>query len=291
MTWFLRGLALFLAVGAIIAAIVGYRLSTTTPAVQTAQPTELVVHARTPLRAGEPIRAENVQLLAVEKKPDGSFSAISQVVDQAPMTDIGAGSPILRGHFPNAVQDMQGLRTGERAVAIKMDEVAGLGGFAKPGDQVDVLLFLHGTQETGNVSSAQIVLSGVRLLAYGDSLQKTAAGSEGLPSRTAGVQSKSATRASRDATSAVLAVPEAAAARLMLAASTGTLRLALRPHASAIADDMPISHWIKLADLSPSAQSAPQKAMRFTTTPKRNTEQSVVILHEGGRLQTVNAPH
>lgn len=289
MTWLLRGLASILAIGAIAAAVIGYRLSNQ-PAVTPppAPPVELVVQAVKPLRGGEPIGPEDIALRPVMTKPAGAMTALAQVVGQVPIIDVAIDQTLTHAHFPAEGNLQQGLRAGERAVAIKVDEVVGLGGFAQPGDQVDVLLFLRGSQETANASSAQVVLSAVRVLAFGESVQPAAAESDSTAGRAA---DKITRRNNRTPTSAVLAVPEDSASRLMLAANSGALRLALRPVGAKAATPAD-PHLVHLAELaqtstSPSSRSAPP-ATRKPAAPAR--PRTVIPIHEGATVRQAELP-
>ncbi len=281
MTWLLRGLALLLAIGAIVAALIGYRLSTQPPPAQPVPPTESVLKALKPLRAGEPIRAEDVALQPVSARPAGSFAAPAQVVGQSPIAAIPAGEVLTRAHFPAAeAQLLRSLHAGERAVAIKVDEVVGLGGFAQPGDRVDVLLYLRGSPETANASSAQVVLGSVRLLAYGESLQQPPPEGESVAARA----SDKVSARPRATTSAVLAVPEAAASRLMLAANSGALRLSLRPPEPAVPGAVADPHLIRLAEIAQAARPAPEKRLA------RGVGGNAVIIHEGDAVRAAAVP-
>jgi pilus assembly protein CpaB len=106
-------------------------------------------------------------------------------------------------------------------MAIAVDEVIGGGGFVLPGDYVDVMLFVQDQQGTERNISAQVVLPGVRVLTYGEQIAVSADGQ----ARNAGDPKDKTPRPPR---TAVLAVPAEAAARLMLAAQAGSLRLAVR---------------------------------------------------------------
>ncbi|HZX30004.1 MAG TPA: Flp pilus assembly protein CpaB, partial [Rhodocyclaceae bacterium] len=248
MTWLLRGLALVFALGAIVAGLIGYRLSSEPPPPPPqAPPTVTAVRTLKPLTAGEPIRAEDITLASIAARPAGSFESAEMVVGQKPAANVAAGEILTKSHLRQSTGQFQELlRSGERAIAIKVDEVVGLGGFAQPGDRVDILLYLRGAQETANASSAQVVLSDVRLLAFGDTSQAPA----GQIEEAAGRLADKTSGRSRSAASAVLAVPEAAASRLMLAANSGNLRLSLRPagESTAKADDSP--YLIHLATLA-----------------------------------------
>jgi pilus assembly protein CpaB len=101
---------------------------------------------------------------------------------------------------------------GERAVAVMVDDVIGLGGFIQPDDRVDVLLYLQKDQEVSG-SEARVLLEDLRVIAYGANLERREVEEDGEPAR---------------ARTAVLAVSESEVDRLMLGASKGRLRLALR---------------------------------------------------------------
>lgn len=286
MTWLLRVLAIVFAVGAVIAGFIGYRLSDQPPPpppAPVAAVTYPVVESLKPLRAGEAIAADGLGVKQVAARPAGSFSDPAQVVGQAPKADIAAGETLNRSHFAVTGQLQRGLRPGERAVAIKVDEVVGLGGFAQPGDRVDVLLYLRPSQETRNASSGQVVLSGVRLLAVGEAVHLPAAPDEGDAAAPARSGDKAGAKA-RTTTSAVLAVPEAAAPRLMLAANSGSLRLSLRP-AEGAAKGGDQAYLVRLDEL---AQAAPPVSDKPAAA--RRKAPPAVVIHAGDSVRTTAAP-
>lgn len=290
MTWPLRGLAILLLLAAVAAALVGYRLSTQPPAPKPVQPTENVVQSVRALRAGVVIQQDDVAVIGVVGKPAGSLTSLAQAVGQVPVADIAVGQTLTRAHFPSERQLMRKLHRGERAVAIKVDEVAGLGGFARPGDWVDVLYFLRGNQETSNTTLAQVILPNVRLLAYGEAVESApvdvdegaASSSPALPRRA----DKQPERP-RSHSSAVLAVPEAAASRLMLAANSGALRLSLRPVEPGAATGRMEPYLIRLADLAALPRVAPEKPAARPSGPVAPT----IVLHEGDAVRSVAAGH
>lgn len=289
MTLLLRILAVAFAIGAVVAGIIGYRLSNQpepVPSAVQAPPAENVVEVAQPLRAGEPIIADNLVIRQLPARPAGAFATPQQAVGLVPLTDIAAGEILNKSQLVSPGQLQRHLHPGERAVAIKVDEIVGLGGYAKAGDLVDVLLYLRPSQETKNASSAQVVLAGVRLLAFGESVQG-APSVEPSAAEAAGVskpQDKSAGRA-KAVTSAVLAVPEAAAPKLMLAANSGNLRLALRPvegsKAAVAASD---AQLIRLTEIAGTA-----KPESKPSAPRRPAAPAVVI-HEGESVRTAQRP-
>src|SRR6185295_1795316 len=106
------------------------------------------------------------------------------------------------------------IKAGERAIAVKVDGVIGLGGFIQPDDRVDVLLYLSRDQREVPDTQARVLLENIRVLAYGANLERR--------------EQDEHDDNTNNARTAVLAVPEADIDRLMLGASKGSLRLALR---------------------------------------------------------------
>ncbi len=96
-----------------------------------------------------------------------------------------------------------------RAVTVPLNEVAGVAGFVKPGDRVDVIATVSAAGQTGDV--ALTVLEDVEVLAIAQETEDRTQGK------------------AKVSTSATLAVTPAQAERLALAEEMGDLRLALRP--------------------------------------------------------------
>lgn len=287
MTWLLRGLALALSIGAVVAAFIGYRLSTQPLPAESAPPVEKVVQAARLLPAGEPIGHADVTLKPVPDSPTGSFANPALVVGQSPAVDVAPGEILNSNHFQTSGNLSRSVRAGERAIAVKVDEVAGLAGFAAPGDRVDVLFHLRGSQETSHSSSAQVILANVRLLAYGEQVQQGPSGSGGVLTRNT---EKTASRPQTHS-SAVLAVPEAYATRLMLAANSGSLRLSLRPAAEAASSPAQVdqNHLVRLTELARAKRPAPRASQprpRSIPAPAGST----ILVHEGDAVRAVGVP-
>lgn len=162
-----------------------------------------------------------------------TFSESQTLIGKVITISLSKGTPLKTSHIPSGNMLSHALAPNERAVAIKVNEVIGVGGFIKPGDQVDVLLYLRADKENGEISSAQVALSNVKVLAYGElvsdaELEKTGASTE-TKSITLGSNKKSTdVSKNNDSRSAILAVAEQDVSKLMLAESAGQLRLALR---------------------------------------------------------------
>jgi pilus assembly protein CpaB len=311
----LRILAICLALGAIITAGIGYRLSTkqVAPIAPPPPPTYPQVIAARDIPAGVLLTAQDVRLESLTQREPQSYDSVSKVVGKLTLEPISASMPVLTSHFPRLGQVAQSLKPGERGVAIKVTEVIGVGGFVTPGDHVDVLLYVRGNKETGDVSSAQVVLRDVRVLAYGEetgetdeqpgTLQKMAGEAPGAANTE---KPKKENEKGKSSSSAVLAVPEREASRLMLADRSGELRLALRgaepPEMAPKPEDA--ARYLRLAELaSPAGQALPKavpvakplpvikSAVRKATSTQKTkaapAATSSVIVHRGDQVEVV----
>ena len=177
------------------------------------QTTRIAV-ARVPLQFGARITPQNVQFIEwpVNSVPRGSFRAMEELMPAGQthvvLRSIEAGEPILRtrlsGEGGRATLSAV-LPPDMRAVSIRISDVAGVAGFALPGDRVDLLL----TREFGSEQVTEVLLNNVRLIAVdqnaNDNAEQPALG------RTA-----------------TLEVSQADAQKITLGAAVGTLSLALR---------------------------------------------------------------
>lgn len=221
----LRILAAILAIGSVALGYVGYQLSQRASAEQgeragTVLPQSADAHpvviAQKALPAGHPITPEDLAWVSFPFRPDHTYSSPTDLIGKTPSLPIAAGEAPQERHFLPGSLLSRSVRPGERAIAVKVDEVVGSGGLVQPGDHVDVLLFLRATGRELPKSSALVVLKHVKVLAYGDAVV-------GGAEKIAGDDD---TRATKER-SAVLAVPLEQTSALMLAASAGSLRLAV----------------------------------------------------------------
>jgi pilus assembly protein CpaB len=311
----LRFLAVILALGAIATAAIGYRLSTkqTPVMVQAPPPSYPRVVAAHDIPAGHLLNGEDVRLDSSPQRNAHGYATAEDVVGKLALEPIAAGTPLLPRHFPRLGQVAQTLKPGERGVAIKVNEVIGVGGFISPGDRVDVLLYIRGDDETGDITSAQIVLHDVRVLAFGDdtgetdtqpsTFKKMTAEGDGKPVDKAESNKKQDVQKGKSSRSAILAVPEKDAARLMLADSSGQVRLALRgaepPAAAQTAEGS--AHYLRLADMAApgGSQVAPAKTVQTAAIKKTRAKvisakkpaeekQTRVIVHQGDKVELVS---
>lgn len=218
-----------------------------------------VVVATRSVEAGTPLAAEDVGLEPMGVAPKGSFATVDPVLERAPVITLEEGEPVLAKHFFSLGPLGESLLPGERAVAVKVDGVIGLGGFVQPGDRVDVLLYLARDGREVEASRARLLAANLRVLAYGD--RTPSDGGEAGPV---------------DARSAVLAMPAAQMSRLMLGASKGRLRLALR--GSDESADLEGPEEVTLSELM--GEQQPPAPARAAPAPARS-----IVVHRGARRE------
>lgn len=232
----LLALAVLLVCAALVAGYMGYR--TTTEAREAAvaaerraanagQGTEgktAVIVLRQSVPAFKPLTAEDIAVDYLKFPPPNTYRTPEELIGQVIQADMPVGTVLDVSHFNPGGKVARLLKPGERAVAIPVNEVVGGGGFVQPGDLVDILLYLAG--EEGRRDSAQVIMRSVRVLSFGvnliDPLPETEAGKDKD-------DKKNASRAERQAKTAVLAIAQTDVTRLLLASTMGELRLAIVP--------------------------------------------------------------
>lgn len=216
-------------------------------------PQTLAVVALQPLGAYKPITRELVALVPVSVAPTQYFTSLDDVVGKTPLVDIDAGAPVTLRYFKEGNVLARVIPQGFQAVSVEVNDVIAVGGFVRPGDIVDVLLFLRGGSGTDQAQS-RVLLKDARVLAY----------EERIIDRPQGLKDdeKSANQGGRRIRTAVLAVPDADTTKVMLGASLGEIRLALHgqaPVAESLAESgLPLS---KDAVATAEAEKVPDKAV------------------------------
>jgi pilus assembly protein CpaB len=206
----LLGIAVFLGLMAAIAA--NYLVtSPNTPKGSTAG----VVVARTALKAGDPLTPEKLMVIAwpAASLPTGTSSSIGQLTNgdqRVALQPIEINEPVLLsklsgpgGHAGLA----SALDPAKRAATIRIDDVAGVAGFARPGDLVDVMV-TRKIDDSHQITD--VLLQNIRIIALDQQPQQ---------------QGNDAPALSKTAT---LEVTQFQAQQLALGQSAGSLSLALR---------------------------------------------------------------
>jgi pilus assembly protein CpaB len=175
--------------------------------------TQTLVVANRPLRFGMEVSPEVVREVPwpEDALPPGAFRSIQELTGKGKrvvLTAIEANEPVLSLKItgPGQRATLSALvGPGMKAVTIRVNDVDGVGGFALPGDHVDVIL----TRQDKETGGTHVLLQNVRVLAVDQIADERAANP---------VTPKSVT----------LEVDTVSAQKLGLAASVGTLSLVLR---------------------------------------------------------------
>jgi len=154
----------------------------TEPTVAQAE-TEQIFVAMKDIPMGDPVSAQaiNLEEWPKDKAPKGAITKLEDVENRRPKSRIFAGSPILenqllgRGAIDQGASDS--IPKGSRVVAVKVDAVSGNASLIRPGDRVDVLLYV--TQSgTGGASRTltRTILQDLKVFAVNEVWDAAAAG-------------------------------------------------------------------------------------------------------------------
>jgi len=227
----LKTLAVVMVIAAIILGFVAWRMSqglTQAPSQaeqQAPKPGEdqvLAVVATQRLPAYEPITEEQVSLVPISVEPPQYFTDAGEVVGRTPLQPVAVGFPITQEAFGAANTLAQAIPAGTQAMSLEISDVIAVGGFVKPGDMVDVLVYFRQQGDEVSDSQARVLLKNTRVLAYEERLINVSQDDDDDDGRQ-----------QRRQRTAVLAVPVEETTRVMLGASLGELRLSLRGEESA----------------------------------------------------------
>jgi pilus assembly protein CpaB len=150
--------------------------------------------------------------LPVAAVPVGAFSIIDSVAGRVARVAIFNGETIVPGRLA-PVGTGAGLETkippGQRAMAVRINDVAGISGLLQPNSRVDVLVTIH-DDEHSDKQVAKLFMSNMLVLSVGTEVQRD---TQGKPI---------------NATTVTLAVTPEEAERLAIAMNTGAIQLVLR---------------------------------------------------------------
>jgi pilus assembly protein CpaB len=204
----------YVAVGvALLATFGAYRAlqATRTGGVDTSR---RVVIAAADIREGATITGDMVKVSGVAASAANAtaFTSVDSVVGRVTRVAVFAGDVIVPGRLAPQGSG-PGLEVkigaGMRAMAVKVDDVAGLSGLIQPGSHVDVLVTIR-PENSSDRQVAKVFMENVRVLSVGAVVQRDNTGK------------------AIDATTAALEVEPAQAERLAVAMHQGTIQLVLR---------------------------------------------------------------
>ena len=219
--------------------------------VKTMETTRIAI-ARVPLQFGQRITPQNVRFVdwPAASVPAGSFREMAELIPvgnaHVVLRPMIPGEPILRSKLSGegGRATLSALLPADmRAAAIRISDVAGVAGFALPGDHVDVLL----TREIGEEQVTEVLLQNIRLIAVDQNANDNA-------------QRPNLGR------TATLEVSQEDAQRLAIGSAVGTLSLVLRS-VQAPQDMVAYSNAMRSADLAGGSYSPPPYVQSGPTRP------------------------
>lgn len=147
----------------------------------------------------------------VQTVPVGAFSSIDSVAGRVARVAVYNGEPIVPGRLA-PVGTGPGLELkippGQRAMAVRINDVAGISGLLQPNSRVDVLVAIR--EEGADKQVAKLFMSNMLVLSVGTEVQRD---TQGKPI---------------NATTVTLAVTPEEAERLLIAMNAGSIQLVLR---------------------------------------------------------------
>lgn len=144
--------------------------------------------------------------------PDSAYTNIDSVAGRVARIAVFKGEVIVPGRLapPGTGPGLEvKITPGRRAMAVKINDVAGISGLVQPNNRVDVLVTLK-SDGTQNKQEAKLFMSNMRVLSVGTQVER---GEDGKPI---------------NATTATLEVTPEEAERLAVAMNQGSIQLVLR---------------------------------------------------------------
>ena len=219
--------------------------------------TKAVVIATQDVAEGRAIEAASVAVAQwpVNTVPAGAFASVDSVVGRVARIDVFKGEVIVPGRLaPDGVGP--GLQVkitpGKRAIAVRIDDVAGINGLIQPNSRVDVLVTLRDGERNTQVS--KLFMSNMRVLSVGT------------------ISQVSPDNRPISAPTATLEVTPVEAERLAIAQREGTIQLMLRGYGD---PDSIKTEGAKSADVLAQLRNAPVTRVS-EPAPRRSSSSSPV---------------
>ena len=226
--------------------------------------TKAVVIATQDVAEGRAIEAASVAVAQwpVNTVPAGAFASVDSVVGRVARIDVFKGEVIVPGRLaPDGVGP--GLQVkitpGKRAIAVRIDDVAGINGLIQPNSRVDVLVTLRDGER--NMQVSKLFMSNMRVLSVGT------------------ISQVSPDNRPISAPTATLEVTPVEAERLAIAQREGTIQLMLRGYGD---PDSIKTEGAKSADVLAQLRNAPatrasEPAPRRSSSPVRTASKPAEI--------------
>jgi pilus assembly protein CpaB len=153
----------------------------------------------------------------VQTIPAGAYSSIDSVIGRVTRIQVFKGEPMLPGRMAPAGTG-PGLEVkispGKRAMAVRINDVAGISGLIQPNSRVDVLVTIRDDDASRARHVAKLFMENMRVLSVGPRVQRVEDDDKGP--------------GASNATTATLEVTPDEAERLAVAMNQGTIQLVLR---------------------------------------------------------------
>jgi pilus assembly protein CpaB len=139
---------------------------------------DIVVTTR-PLGVGVMIKPADVKIAKVPADgfPKGAFTRVEEVLDRPVVSNILLDEPVLEGRLAAKGSGLglaPTIPVGMRAVAVRVNDVAGVAGYVLPGMRVDVLVTGRPPNADGNITTT--CLQNILVLSAGQTIQPDARG-------------------------------------------------------------------------------------------------------------------
>ena len=217
-------------------------------------PMQSVVIAARDMAEGEKLERLSLSLAQwpASATPDSAFTSIDSAVGRVARVAVFKGEPIVPGRLAPAGTG-PGLEVkiapGKRAMAVKINDVAGLSGLIQPNSRVDVLVALKADQQMSTKEQAKLFMNNMRVLSVGTQVER---GDDGKAIQ---------------ATTATLEVTPEQAEQLAVAVNQGTIQLVLRGYGD---PDSVTTPGATSTDVLAQLRSGPMR-MESVSKPERRT--------------------
>lgn len=228
--------------------------------------TRTIVVASAPLRFGVELNPRSLREVPWPESavPDGSFASIDALLSAGKrmvLTAISENEPVLASKItgPGQRATLSAVLTpGMKAVTVRVNDIDGVAGFVLPGDRVDIFLTRNQNGANTSSSSSDVVLQNVRVLAIDqiadDRMDKPAV-----------------------VKAVTLEVEMTDGQKLSLAASLGTLTLALRKAGDLVAQP---ARQITVEDLGRAQKNAPNGNFSTITVTRGTKKENYSVPSE-----------
>lgn len=254
-----------------------------------------IVKVTHPIGPDQVLMESDLTLESVSIRPTGSFSNKTELLGRRTLFDIPQGSPVLRSHLTSDNRLTHALKPEERAIAIKVDEIIGVGGFVQPGDFVDVVAFVRENNQDIEEPQAVVAIHSVRILAYGEeipipndsAITSTGNGIAPKKEKSKDGEEGDSIKGKSGRSTAILAINNEQTSLVSLLENASVLRLALRPLNVPNSDNKPYS--VTISDvIEPGKKKSPDNKPN-SFQPDKPVGPMVEIYH-GTHVEQIQYP-